>query len=1057
MIRKKLMKRGATVAMAAFVAMSSIPAASIPAYAADETTTSWVDLYKGMGVSASAGEGYYDAVTSATEYKSFHAKDIPSVVSRVTDADGAITALDGVKLTGKEATVTPKLGSASFTIGAKYGSYEFAVMPDDTVEGYVWNDYIANLYAVTISDGTTTVGTLPWVDYYGEAATQGPHYNKVEVALNSGKSVGSNAAMVHRFDAFYNEDGTLKPGTYTVTVYAEGFTPLTAEIKTGPTGWMEVADVASNTESIKVDIKGDIGFTPVYKLDGETVTAADGAIAVSDLTAGNHTLTATDPNGEYADVSANFIATTETAVVAYDDSTHSLKAAANVSDKHFQAYLKSITNVSINGTKYSASGRRAVKLINDDGTFDLTKEQWNDLAKADVVISATGYPDLAVTVNTVEKIAMTAASVGGVNYYYTDLTAAPEKAVFVATVRSRRASTDYFYLKDELKQLADTKYAYAVPDGEELTGTLYGYGEGTATTYRKVYEDLNVKTDESYDVISSATKYTSHHAGDIPSFITYGQDANGDTAITGMTLGRSTVTIAADEYVKAGILKAAGETLTAEQEAVLATTLKVNPMTAPSEKKIAVKPGTATFGISKYGEQEFLISPDDTVEGYVWSEYWSNIYAATVSDGKTTVGTVHWIDLYGEKAVSGPHYNKVELALNNGTSLATNLAPVNRFAAFFDNDNKVKAGKYTVTVYAEGYEDLTVDVEVPGIVLADKTAAYIGSAIEIDPAAAFGGITATPVYTYYEDEACTKALTGAPKAIGTYYVKATATVSETESYTSNVAKLTIGKGKSSIKVGPKTVAYNGKAVTAGALTKTGSTGKVTYTYYSDEKCTKVVKAANVKNAGTYYVKATVAADNNYNAATSAAAKITINKAKSTIKVAAKTATYNKKAVTAGKVTKTGSTGKVTYKYFNAKKKAIAKAPVNAGTYYVKATVAANANYAAATSGFAKITIRKAAQSVKKIVPTAKAYKASVLKKKAQTFVLKATKVGTGKVTFKKAAGNAKIVVAANGKVTVKKGLKKGTYKVTVNVAVAGNANYAARKAVKKTFTVKVNK
>ena len=406
------------------------------------------------------------------------------------------------------------------------------------------------------------------------------------------------------------------------------------------TGWMEVADVASNTESIKVDIKGDIGFTPVYKLDGETVTAADGAIAVPDLTAGNHTLTATDPNGEYADVSANFIATTETAVAAYDDSTHSLKAAANVSDKHFQAYLKSITNVSINGTKYSASGRRAVKLINDDGTFDLTKEQWNDLAKADVVISATGYPDLAVTVNTVEKIAMTAASVGGVNYYYTDLTAAPEKAVFVATVRSRRASTDYFYLKDELKQLADTKYAYVVPDGEELTGTLYGYGEGTATTYRKVYEDLNVKTDESYDVISSATKYTSHHAGDIPSFITYGQDAN---------------------------------------------------------------------------------------------------------------------------------------------------------------------------------------------------------------------------------------------------------------------------------------------------------------------------------------------------------------------------------------------------------------------------------YAAATSGFAKITIRKAAQSVKKIAPTAKAYKASVLKKKAQTFVLKATKVGTGKVTFKKAAGNAKIVVAANGKVTVKKGLKKGTYKVTVNVAVAGNANYAARKAVKKTFTVKVNK
>ena len=172
MIRRKLMKRSATVALSAFVAMSSIPMAAIPVAAADTTTTGWAELYAGMGVSASAGEGYYDAVTSATEFTGHHVKDIPSVVSRVTNADGATTALDGVKLTGAEAKVTPKLGSASFTVGAKYGSYEFAVMPDDTVEGYVWNDYIANLYAVTISDGTTTVGALPWVDYYGEAATQ---------------------------------------------------------------------------------------------------------------------------------------------------------------------------------------------------------------------------------------------------------------------------------------------------------------------------------------------------------------------------------------------------------------------------------------------------------------------------------------------------------------------------------------------------------------------------------------------------------------------------------------------------------------------------------------------------------------------------------------------------------------------------------------------------------------------------------------------------------------------------------------------------------------------
>lgn len=47
----------------------------------------------------------------------------------------------------------------------------------------------------------------------------------------------------------------------------------------------------------------------------------------------------------------------------------------------------------------------------------------------------------------------------------------------------------------------------------------------------------------------------------------------------------------------------------------------------------------------------------------------------------------------------------------------------------------------------------------------------------------------------------------------------------------------------------------------------------------------------------------------------------------------------------------------------------------------------------------------------------------------------------GKVTYKKASGNAKVVVASNGTVTVKKGLAKGTYKVKVNVTAAGNANY----------------
>jgi hypothetical protein len=62
----------------------------------------------------------------------------------------------------------------------------------------------------------------------------------------------------------------------------------------------------------------------------------------------------------------------------------------------------------------------------------------------------------------------------------------------------------------------------------------------------------------------------------------------------------------------------------------------------------------------------------------------------------------------------------------------------------------------------------------------------------------------------------------------------------------------------------------------------------------------------------------------------------------------------------------------------------------------------------------------------------------------------------GKVTFKKVSGNSKITVSSAGKVTVKKGLKKGTYKVKVDVTDSETLEYfAATKTV--TLKVKVTK
>ena len=85
-------------------------------------------------------------------------------------------------------------------------------------------------------------------------------------------------------------------------------------------------------------------------------------------------------------------------------------------------------------------------------------------------------------------------------------------------------------------------------------------------------------------------------------------------------------------------------------------------------------------------------------------------------------------------------------------------------------------------------------------------------------------------------------------------------------------------------------------------------------------------------------------------------------------------------------------------------------------------------------------------------------KYSKVKKSNQSIIKsKAFKVSgaQGTVTFAKSSGNAKITISKTGTVTVKKGLKKGTYTVKVKVTAAGNAKYkSASKPASITVRVK---
>jgi len=123
---------------------------------------------------------------------------------------------------------------------------------------------------------------------------------------------------------------------------------------------------------------------------------------------------------------------------------------------------------------------------------------------------------------------------------------------------------------------------------------------------------------------------------------------------------------------------------------------------------------------------------------------------------------------------------------------------------------------------------------------------------------------------------------------------------------------------------------------------------------------------------------------------------------------------------------------------------------NAGTY--KVTIKGVNDFNGTVTKAFKIT--KAANPVKASGKTAtvsasKVKTASQTIAKAKAFTISKAQ---GTVTFAKSSGNAKITVSKDGKITVKKGLKAGTYKIKVKVTAAGNTNY---NKVTKTVTVTV--
>ena len=153
--------------------------------------------------------------------------------------------------------------------------------------------------------------------------------------------------------------------------------------------------------------------------------------------------------------------------------------------------------------------------------------------------------------------------------------------------------------------------------------------------------------------------------------------------------------------------------------------------------------------------------------------------------------------------------------------------------------------------------------------------------------------------------------------------------------------------------------------------------------------------------------------------------------------------YGDKAFSLGAKAKTT----LTYKSSNTKIATVdSKGKVTikaAGTVKITINAKATSTYKAATAKVLTIKIAKKAPTIKTKIGT-KNLSYNALKKKAQVFTLGTSVNSKGTLTYKKLSGSSAVSVnSKTGKLTVKKGLKKGTYKVKVQIKSAAKGNYTA--------------
>lgn len=404
-----------------------------------------------------------EALFESTSYSYYILSDVPSYYKEATvNADGSFSfgEVKGAK--------TQKLSDVSteFSTSSRYGDYQLDIdgLPSE----------INTVYGVVISTKEGSSYGLRHVENI---------WKKTELAWSTGFVTESHGNTLDSKDYAAMMGQTINKVTY-YTDQGIYEIPMDQKVAKKFDGEVSVEDVSVKSEKTAITVSGlPNDFEEEYKIDGIDEDAysvevkSDGKTTTRTinfkkaLTKRRYTVTLSDRSGNYAPISTTFNAYTETMPTKYNenDKDPAVVKADGVDEEEFQTYLKNITSVTVNGKEYAASGKKAVKLITEDGKLDLSQDAFKDAKAGEafaVTIAEDGYQAYTFTYKVPEEDS---------EYSYV-LMNIPYAAFYKAETTGNDTKVDAFTSatknKTRTKGLAGGSY-HENADGSKIDGITY--------------------------------------------------------------------------------------------------------------------------------------------------------------------------------------------------------------------------------------------------------------------------------------------------------------------------------------------------------------------------------------------------------------------------------------------------------------------------------------------------------------------------------------------------------------------------------------------------------